>query len=86
MDGRVDAAPAHALYMGIFGEFENVGVTIGPILGGVAWSVAGIQAAFYTYAVSALPAALVAALMVEGRTVKTVSNVESEREVAAHDP
>ena len=24
----------HALFMGLFGEFENAGVTIGPILGG----------------------------------------------------
>jgi MFS family permease len=57
----------HALYMGLFGEFENVGITIGPILGGIAWSLAGIQAAFYTYAVAALLAAAVAAVMVEGR-------------------
>jgi MFS family permease len=58
----------HALYMGLFGEFENVGVTIGPILGGFAWSIAGIQAAFYTYAAAALLAAAVAALMVDSRT------------------
>lgn len=57
----------HALYMGIFGEFENVGVTLGPILGGIAWSVAGIQAAFYTYAAAALLASLVAAVFVNGR-------------------
>jgi MFS family permease len=57
----------HALYMGLFGEFENVGITIGPILGGIAWSLAGIQAAFYTYAVAALLAAGVAAVMVERR-------------------
>jgi MFS family permease len=57
----------HALYMGLFGEFENIGVTIGPILGGLAWSLAGIQAAFYTYAVAALLAAVIAAVMVERR-------------------
>jgi MFS family permease len=57
----------HALYMGLFGEFENVGITIGPIIGGLVWSLAGIQAAFYTYAVAALLAALVAAVMVERR-------------------
>ncbi len=54
----------HALYMGLFGEFENVGITIGPILGGVAWSLAGIQAAFYAYAGAALLASAVAALFV----------------------
>jgi DHA1 family multidrug resistance protein-like MFS transporter len=54
----------HAFLMGIFGEFENVGVTIGPVLGGLAWSVAGIQSAFYVYAVAALLAAVVAAVMV----------------------
>jgi MFS family permease len=57
----------HALVMGLFGEFENVGVTIGPILGGFAWSLFGIQAAFVTYAVAAMLAALVAALTVGGR-------------------
>jgi MFS transporter, DHA1 family, multidrug resistance protein len=76
----------HALYMGLFGEFENVGVTIGPILGGVAWSVAGIQAAFYTYAAAALIAALIAAVMVESRGHRTMSNVELTPEVSAHDP
>ncbi len=58
----------HALYMGLFGEFENVGITIGPILGGVAWSLAGIQAAFYSYAVAALLASVVAAIFVRGRS------------------
>jgi len=57
----------HAFYMGLFGEFENVGITVGPIIGGLAWSFAGIQAAFYSYAVAALLAALVAAVMVERR-------------------
>lgn len=57
----------HALYMGLFGEFENVGVTIGPIVGGIAWSLAGLQAAFYVYAVAALLAAAIAAVMVDRR-------------------
>ncbi len=57
----------HALFMGLFGEFENIGVTIGPILGGIAWSLAGIQAAFSTYAVAALLASAVAALFVDKR-------------------
>ena len=51
----------HALMMGLFGEFENLGVTLGPVVGGIAWSIAGIQAAFITYAVAALLAAVVAA-------------------------
>jgi predicted MFS family arabinose efflux permease len=55
----------HALYMGLFGEFENIGVTIGPILGGLAWSMAGIQAAFYAYALAALLAAVVAVVFVD---------------------
>lgn len=54
----------HAFYMGLFGEFENVGVTVGPIVGGLVWSMAGIQAAFYAYAVAAVLAASVAALAV----------------------
>jgi len=57
----------HAFYMGLFGEFENVGITIGPILGGLAWSIAGIQAAFYTYAAAALLASFIAAVFVRRR-------------------
>ncbi len=58
----------HAFYMGLFGEFENVGITVGPILGGLAWSIAGIQAAFYAYAVAALLASVVAAIFVRSRS------------------
>jgi len=61
---------SHALVMGLFGEFENVGVTIGPLLGGLAWSLAGIQAAFVTYAVASLLAALVAAAAVGRRAAR----------------
>lgn len=57
----------HAFYMGLFGEFENFGVTIGPVLGGLVWSMAGIQSAFYVYAVACVLAAVVAAVMVGGR-------------------
>lgn len=63
----------HAFFMGIFGEFENVGVTIGPVLGGLAWSLAGIQSAFYVYAVAALLAAVIAATMVGRRTPSPVA-------------
>jgi predicted MFS family arabinose efflux permease len=58
----------HAFYMGLFGEFENVGITIGPILGGLVWSLAGIQAAFYAYAVAALLASVIAAILVTSRS------------------
>jgi len=60
----------HALVMGLFGEFENIGVTVGPLLGGLAWSIAGIQAAFVTYAVASVLAALVAALAAGRRTIR----------------
>ena len=53
----------HALVLGLFGEFENIGVTLGPIVGGIAWSLFGIQAAFVTYAVAAVLAGVVAALI-----------------------
>ncbi|MHB8614083.1 MAG: MFS transporter [Candidatus Dormibacteraceae bacterium] len=75
----------HALYMGLFGEFENVGITIGPILGGLAWSLAGIQAAFYAYAVAALLASVIAAIFVRSRaasappTAKPVATTPSGR-------
>jgi hypothetical protein len=62
----------HALFRGLFGEFENVGVTIGPMLGGLAWSVAGIQSAFYTYAATALLAAVIAAVTVDRRAPSPV--------------
>ena len=52
----------HALVMGLFGEFENLGGFLGPLIGGIAWSIAGIQAAFVTYALAALLAAGVAVL------------------------
>jgi MFS family permease len=58
----------HALYMGIFGEFENIGVTAGPIIGGLVWSAAGIQAAFYAFAMAAVIGAIVAAVTVAPRS------------------
>ena len=57
----------HALVLGIFGEFENIGVALGPLIGGIVWSVAGIQSAFLAYAVAALLSA-VCALAVTNRT------------------
>ncbi len=55
----------HALLMGVFGEFENLGVTVGPIAGGLAWSAYGIQSAFYVYAAAALVASAVAVVAVK---------------------
>ena len=54
----------HAFFMGLFGEFENAGVALGPILGGLVWSLAGIQSAFYAYAAAAVMAAVIAATMI----------------------
>ena len=53
--------------------FENIGVTAGPIIGGLIWSVAGIQAAFYAYAAAALLAAVVASVTVAGRSREPVA-------------
>ena len=52
----------HAFYMGLFGEFENVGVTLGPVAGGIAWAAWGLPSAFYVFAAAAAVAALVAAV------------------------
>jgi MFS family permease len=68
----------HALYMGLFGEFENVGVTLGPILGGVAWSLAEIQAAFYLYAVAALLASVIAAVFIRRRAGDAIMSIRME--------
>jgi MFS family permease len=57
----------HALMLGVFGEFENAGVTAGPLLGGFTWSVAGLPAAFLTYAGASLLAAGVAAIAAKAR-------------------
>lgn len=58
--------------MGVFGEFENVGVTISPLLGGFVWSLAGIQAAFLTYPVAAVLAAGIGMVVVERRAAQEV--------------
>jgi len=64
----------HALVMGLYGEFENLGGFLGPVIGGIAWSLAGIQAAFVAYAVAALLAAGVAAIGVAGLKPRLRSN------------
>jgi MFS family permease len=60
----------HALMMGLFGEFENAGITAGPVLGGLAWSLAGIQTAFLTYAAAAMIATAIAVVMVHRPTTE----------------
>jgi MFS family permease len=67
----------HAFYMGLFGEFENIGVTVGPIIGGLVWSAAGIQAAFYAFAIAAVMAAVVASLTVADRGAPSVHTAEA---------
>jgi MFS family permease len=70
----------HALAMGLFGEFENLGVTLGPVSGGLAWSLAGIQAAFVTYALTAILVAVVCAVAVGGRRQSVgIPSVSSRR-------
>jgi MFS family permease len=70
-----EAAPQrrHALTMGLFGEFENLGVTIGPLAGGIVWAQYGIQAAFVAYGVTAVLVAIVSAIAVGGRTAHSLS-------------
>jgi predicted MFS family arabinose efflux permease len=72
--------------MGLFGEFENIGVTVGPIIGGLVWAAAGISAAFYAYAIAAVGAAVVAAVTVGRRRTSAmhlpdvlVQDLESRR-------
>lgn len=69
----------HAFYMGLFGEFENVGWTLGPAIGGLAWSAFGIQSAFYVYAAAALLASGV--VMVAMRPISPRPTAE-KREVS----
>jgi MFS family permease len=65
-----EAAPhrRHALVMGLYGEFENFGVTLGPVIGGLVWAAFGIQAAFLAYAGASIATAVVAAVAVAGGT------------------
>jgi MFS transporter, DHA1 family, tetracycline resistance protein len=67
----------HGFYMGLFGEFENLGITVGPIAGGLVWSVAGIQSAFYGYAAACLASAAVAAITV-GRAPSAARRAAAE--------
>jgi hypothetical protein len=61
--GGVDVAGSHRPV----GEFENFGVMLGPLAGGLVWSAFNIQAAFVTYGVASVLMALVALVTVSGR-------------------
>jgi len=80
-----EAAPQrrHALVMGLYGEFENLGIFIGPVAGGFVWGAFGIQAAFAGYAAGAVAMALVAAVTVGGgraRATIPVGELTHDRE------
>lgn len=52
------------LVMAIYGEFENVGAMVGPILGGYAWQLAGISATYYSIALVVAIGVIVAAVFI----------------------
>jgi MFS family permease len=70
----------HALVMGLFGEFENFGVALGPIAGGLVWSAFNIQSAFVAYGAASVLMALVALVTVSGlvRRAKIDSREQSD--------
>lgn len=76
----------HALFMGLFGEFENAGITLGPALGGLAWSFFGIQAAFYLYAVAAVAAAAIVAVAVRRPPPRLLTSRSGDNEGGAEQP
>jgi MFS family permease len=64
------------LVMAIYGEFENVGAMVGPILGGYAWGLAGISASFYSIAIFVAIAVIVAGVFIrENRWRATAQRV-----------
>jgi MFS family permease len=79
-----EAAPhrRHALTMSLFGEFENLGVTLGPLAGGLAWSAFGIQAAFVGYAVASLLVAVVAVVAAGGSPPRERGDGEPGAEIS----
>ena len=81
-----EAAPQrrHALTMGLFGEFENLGVTLGPLGGGLVWSAFGIQSAFVAYAGTAVLLGAVAAVAAGGRPPS--AKMEDEEKDDAREP
>jgi MFS family permease len=64
------------LVMAIYGEFENVGAMVGPILGGYAWQLAGISATYYAIALVVAIGVVVAAVFIrESRWRATAQGV-----------
>ncbi len=68
----------HAFYMGLFGEFENVGWTLGPALGGIVWALFGIQSAFYAYAIAAAAASAVVLFAVRESRVQPAESLAQD--------
>jgi len=52
------------MVMGVYGEFENVGMMGGPIVAGFVWGIAGISAAFLVVAGSVAIGLILAALLI----------------------
>jgi hypothetical protein len=77
VDRGVDAMAPACSDDGSVRRIENVGITIRPLLGGLAWSLAGIQAASLTYAVATLIAAGIGMVVVERRALKPVTGRHS---------
>lgn len=63
------------IVMAIYGEFENVGAMIGPILAGYAWGLAGISAAFYSVAIFVALGAIAAAIFIRENRWRAAANV-----------
>ena len=82
-----EAAPQrrHALTMGLFGEFENLGVTLGPLSGGLVWSAFGIQSAFIAYAGTAVFLGAVAAVAAGNRPAWTKMLTREESDAREPD-
>jgi MFS family permease len=64
-----ESSPAtrQGLVMGVFGEFENVGMTFGPLAAGYAWSAVGIRASFVVLAVIGAIGAVAAVVLINER-------------------
>jgi MFS family permease len=63
------------LVMAIYGEFENVGAMVGPILAGYAWGLAGISAAFYSVAFFVALGGIAAAIFIRENRWRAAANV-----------
>jgi MFS family permease len=63
------------LVMAIYGEFENLGAMIGPILAGYAWGLAGISAAFYSVAVFVALGGIAAAIFIRENRWRAAAGV-----------